>query len=53
MNFGIDQPYPFSINDIAEELGITRQTVSSDKKKAIKVLESRHCQRKTTWKMAV
>lgn len=46
MAFGIDQPTKYSINEIAEELGLTRQTISSDKKKGLQVLEERHRQKK-------
>lgn len=53
MAFGIEQPYAFSINDIAEELGITRQTVSSDKKKGLKALEEHYRQRKGVRKMTL
>lgn len=53
MSFGIDQPAAYGINEIAEELGITRQTVSSDKKKGLKVMEECHCQRKASKRMAL
>lgn len=53
MNFGIDQPCSYGISDIAEELGITRQTVSSDKKKALKALEERRRQKTRVKKMTL
>lgn len=53
MAFGIDQPEAYGINEIAEELGITRQTVSSDKKKSLQVMEECHRQRKSRKKMAL
>lgn len=53
MSYGIDQSIAYGINEIAEELDITRQTVSSDKKKGLKAMKEGHRQLKAKKKMTL